>query len=332
MFASLQTAYAELTRAQFELERRTAEIEAGRDLFLEVIESMSEAWLLMDRVGRVPRANPAAAALLECEEAELVGRPFAEICGSDDIPATPWHLLERAPSGRLGHFDVEITTQTGRPVPISISVGLVRDRRGKVIGMQVVANDITERKQAEAALTRQAEELARSNTELQQFAYVASHDLQEPLRMMASFAQLLAKRYKEHLDADANEFIDYIVDGAARMQRLINDLLSYSRVGRRARDFAPTDCAAVLRTVCANLRAAIEESGAGVITDPLPTVRPMKRNWYSSSRICSATLSSSAAINRSSSMLGGSAGGMIGFSGCGTTASVSSLSTSSASS
>jgi CheY-like chemotaxis protein len=126
-------------------------------------------------------------------------------------------------------------------------------------------------------LARQAEELARSNTELQQFAYVASHDLQEPLRMMASFAQLLAKHYKEQLNADANEFIDYIVDGAARMQRLINDLLSYSRAGSRGRDFAPTDCAAVLRTVCANLRAAIEESGAVVITDPLPTVMADER-------------------------------------------------------
>jgi chemotaxis family two-component system sensor kinase Cph1 len=272
MFASLQTAYAELTRAQFELERRTSEIEAGRDLFLEVIESMSEAWLLMDRIGRVQRVNPAAAALLECEEAELIGRPLAEICGSDAIPATPWQLLERAPGGRLAHFDVELTTQAGRLVPINVSVGLVRDRRGKVIGMQVVANDITERKQTEAMLAGQAQELARSNTELEQFAYVASHDLQEPLRMMASFAQLLAKRYKDELDADADEFIDYIADGAARMQRLINDLLSYSRVGRRGKDFAPTDCAAVVGTACANLRAAIEESGAVVSTDPLPVV------------------------------------------------------------
>jgi light-regulated signal transduction histidine kinase (bacteriophytochrome) len=89
---------------------------------------------------------------------------------------------------------------------------------------------------------------------------------------MASFAQLLAKGYKAQLDADADEFIDYIVDGAARKQQLINDLLSYARVGSRGKDFAPTDCAAVLRTVCANLRAAIEESGAVIVPDLLPTV------------------------------------------------------------
>lgn len=272
MFVSLQAAYAELMRAQFELERRAAEIEAARDLFLEVIESMSEAWFLMDRTGRVLRVNSAAGTLLECKAAELVGRPFAEICGSVAVPATPWQLLERAPSGRLPLFDTELSTQAGRLVPVGVSLGLVRDRRGKVIGMQALARDITERKQAEAALSRQAQELARSNAELEQFAYVASHDLQEPLRMMASFAQLLAKRYKDKLDPDADEFIAYIVEGASRMQRLINDLLSYSRVGSRGGDFAPTDCAAVVGTACANLRAAIEESGAAVVTDPLPVV------------------------------------------------------------
>ena len=272
MFINLQTAYSELTRAQFELERRGAEIEAERDLFLEVIESMSDAWLLMDRTGRVIRANPAAGALLECQATELLGRSFADICGSTAIPATPWQLLERAPSGRLPLFDGEISTRSGRPVPISVSVGLVRDPRGKVIGMQVVARDITERKRSEERLARQAGELARSNAELEQFAYVASHDLQEPLRMMASFAQLLAKRYKEQLDADADEFIDYIVEGAARMQRLINDLLTYSRVDRRGQEFAPTDCAAVVATACANLRAAIEECGAAIVADPLPVV------------------------------------------------------------
>jgi light-regulated signal transduction histidine kinase (bacteriophytochrome) len=90
--------------------------------------------------------------------------------------------------------------------------------------------------------------------------------------MMASFAQLLAERYKDTLDPDADEFIDYIVDGAARMQRLIHDLLSYSRVGRRNRDFTPIDCTTVVGTVCANLRAAIEESGVVITTDALPVV------------------------------------------------------------
>jgi PAS domain S-box-containing protein len=272
MFVNLQTAYAELTRAQFELERRTAEVEAGRELFLRVIESMSEALFLTDRTGVVVRVNAAAGTLLDCDAAELIGRPFVDICGSTAIPTTPWQLLERAPGGTLPHFDVEIRTQAGRLIPVSISVGLVRDRRGKITGMQAVARDITERKQAEDALAQRAQELARSNAELEQFAYVASHDLQEPLRMMASFARLLEKRHRGQLDADADEFIAYIVDGATRMQRLIGDLLAYSRVGRRGKEFAPTDCTAVVEAACANLRAAIEESGAAVACGPLPTV------------------------------------------------------------
>ena len=138
--------------------------------------------------------------------------------------------------------------------------------------MQAVARDIRERKRVEEALAQQAQELARSNAELEQFAYVASHDLQEPLRMMASFSKLLEKRYKGHLDADADEFIGYIVDGAIRMQSLINDLLAYSRAGRLGQPFAPTDCAKIFETTCMNLRAAIEEAGAAVTAGPLPIV------------------------------------------------------------
>jgi PAS domain S-box-containing protein len=269
MFGNLQTAYTDLTQLNFALMRRVAELEAERERLRQAIASMSEAFFLMDRAGRVRQVNPAACRLLQCEAASLVEQPFGAVCGRSDIPATPWDLLQGAPSGRLGPMDLEIATRLGSRVPISLSLVVVRDQQGRITGMQAVARDISERKRAEEALARQARELARSNAELQQFAYVASHDLQEPLRMMASFARLLDKRYKGRLDAD--ECIDYIVDGAKRMQRLIDDLLTYSRAGRQGRPFAPT-AVAVVATACANLRAAIEESGARIVVEPLPVV------------------------------------------------------------
>lgn len=135
-------------------------------------------------------------------------------------------------------------------------------------------NTDLERRVAErtAELAERAKELARSNSELQQFAYVASHDLQEPLRMVASFTQLLAKRYKDKLDGDAEEFINYAVDGAKRMQTLISDLLSYSRVGTQGKEFESVRCDAVLDRVLKSLKLAIEDTGAAITRDPLPTV------------------------------------------------------------
>ncbi|WP_426756871.1 PAS domain-containing protein [Myxococcus sp. Y35] len=129
-----------------------------------------------------------------------------------------------------------------------------------------------ERRRAEEALQQRAQELARSNEELQQFAYVASHDLQEPLRMVASYTQLLGRRYKGKLDADADAFIHYAVDGVNRMQRLIQDLLAYSRVGTRGRDLRSCDAGRALERAMANLRAAIDETRATVEHGPLPAV------------------------------------------------------------
>ncbi|HEY7770552.1 sensor histidine kinase [Longimicrobium sp.] len=135
-----------------------------------------------------------------------------------------------------------------------------------------VLRDVTERVRAEDALARQAQELARSNADLEQFAYVASHDLQEPLRMVASYTQLLARRYRDKLDDDAHEFIGYAVDGVTRMQALIGDLLAYSRVGKGGGAVERADLEAVFRRTLDVLRTAIEESGATVTAGPLPTV------------------------------------------------------------
>lgn len=169
----------------------------------------------------------------------------------------------------------------------------IRDDNGVIIGVVEVAYNINARKQAEKALltanhqlevqNRQLEtiekqlesrniDLERSNKELQLFAYVASHDLQEPLRKVASFTQMLAERYADKLDADAKEFIAYAVDGAHRMQGLINDLLAYSRVGTSGKPFTPVDCETAFEDALANLELTIKDSGAVVSHEPLPTV------------------------------------------------------------
>jgi PAS domain S-box-containing protein len=153
-----------------------------------------------------------------------------------------------------------------------------RSPEGVAVHMQGIVMDVTESKVAQEAQKhdeareRRSVELKRSNDELQQFAYIAAHDLQEPLRMVASYTQLLAKRYKGRLDSDADEFIAYAVDGAHRMQLLIGDLLAYCRVGTKGKELRETSSEAALEQALLNLQGAIQEGGGVVTHDPLPTV------------------------------------------------------------
>jgi PAS domain S-box-containing protein len=176
-------------------------------------------------------------------------------------------------------LEMERANPAGGTRWISVTGEPVYDEAGQFRGYRGVGSDITARKHAEAELRRahdelakKAEELQRSNAELEQFAYVASHDLQEPLRMVSSYTQLLARRYNDRLDGDAREFMNYVVDGAARMKQLIEDLLAYSRVGTRGKEFKPVPLEAPLKRAVTNLRAAIEESDAAVTWDALPSV------------------------------------------------------------
>jgi PAS domain S-box-containing protein len=145
----------------------------------------------------------------------------------------------------------------------------------KDIGVKMILlaiEDITERKQVETRLMGAMADLERSNKDLEQFAYVASHDLQEPLRMVASYTQLLAQHYEGRLDEKAKKFMDYAVDGAVRMQRLINDLLTYSRITTQGMPLETTDTHALLGEAIRNLAALIEEKRAIITNDDLPTV------------------------------------------------------------
>jgi len=169
-------------------------------------------------------------------------------------------------------FEMQRPSADGGSRWISLSGEPVFDDAGRFTGYRGVGKDITERKQAEIELREAHEELKRSNSELEQCAYVAAHDLQEPLRMVSSYTQLLLRRYGERFEGDAKEFMGYIVDGAARMKQLIEDLLAYSRVGTRGKDFHEVEVEGALRRAVTNLRAAIEESGASVTWDALPTV------------------------------------------------------------
>jgi PAS domain S-box-containing protein len=190
----------------------------------------------------------------------------------DDLEAVNRSNLSALEAGQPIPLEYRIVLPDGRQRTVWAEGRLVHDQYGRPTALTGYVQDITARKQAEAELHRTMEELARSNTDLEQFAYVASHDLQEPLRAVAGMLQLLQQRYAGQLDQRADEFIQHAVDGATRMQTLINDLLTFSRVATRGQPFQPTDCAVIVTDALANLAVAIRESSAVITQDPLPTL------------------------------------------------------------
>ena len=206
------------------------------------------------------------------ETAELIRRrkrsEHVPIIFVSAIDQTQNHALK---GYSLGAVDYLPTPATPEVLRSKVAVFIELFKKTQEVGRQEQALRALNA-QLEQRVAERTAELQRSNEELQQFAYVVSHDLQEPLRVVANYVQQLAERYQDKLEAEANELISYALDGAKRMQQLIVDLLAYSRIETTGQEFAPTDCEGVLQRVLSDLRVAIEESGAAVTHDPLPQV------------------------------------------------------------
>ena len=235
--------------------------------FRSVAETAIEGIISIDERGLISYWNPGAERMFNRPAAEVVGEPVSIALPERVMPALAAHSEEIVGTT----FETIGIRRDGSTFPIELSLSSWSASHGArfVTG---IARDVTARKATERALEAQAAELARSNHELEQFAYVASHDLQEPLRMVSNYTQLLARRYKDKLDGDANEFIEFAVDGARRMQDLIHALLEYARVGTRGKQFAPTPMNQVVEAALLNLSTAVADANAEITVEALPTL------------------------------------------------------------
>ena len=236
-----------------------------------VVQSSSDAIMAGTPDGVITSFNPGAQRLYGYTADQAVGHNFAmleppELAG--EIRRIMGESLEQHGSV---NYETRRMRKDGSIFDADVIDSPIYDERGREIGFSAIVRDITERKQAERELAERTRELERSNVELEQFAYSASHDLQEPLRMVGSYVQLLRDRYRGRLDSDADEFIDFAVDGAVRMKRLINDLLLYSRAGR-GHSSAVVEAGATLDWAVANLALKLSDCGAVVVRGAMPPV------------------------------------------------------------
>jgi PAS domain S-box-containing protein len=262
---------AERERDQVE-EKRQNRAEETHAKLAAIVESSDDGIIGKTLDGTIATWNGGAQRIFGYGAAEIVGRHISML-----IPPERRHeeeeIQERLTRGdRIEHFETVRVTSDGRRIDVSLTVSPIRDSVGAVVGASKIVRDISARKKAEESFARQAEELARSNVELERFAYIASHDLQEPMRTVQSFAQLLERDCGGNLPGSAVESLGFITSGVKRMRTLINDLLAYSRVGSQGAAFGPADCGEICANVLEALKASIESSRAEIAVEALPVV------------------------------------------------------------
>ena len=256
-------------RADITERKRAEEV---RERLAAVVESSDDAIIGKTLDGVITTWNHGAEKVFGYPVSEAVGKPMQMLVPPERANEEA-DILARVERGEsVEHFETVRVRKDGKGIDVSVTISPIRDSSGAIVGVSKVARDISERKRAEQRLADKVEELARSNRDLEQFAYAASHDLQEPLRMVASYTQLLAERYGGKLDENADKFLGYAREGALRMQVLIRDLLTFSRVVQAGVPRKNVDCDVALEEALQSLTAAIEESGAVVTHTALPNI------------------------------------------------------------
>jgi PAS domain S-box-containing protein len=251
-------------RRAFELQNRLAAI----------VESSDDAIISKDLDGIIRSWNRGAERIFGYTAEEIVGKHISTLTAPDRVDEIP-NILARLRRGeRVEHYETKRRTKDGRILTVSLTVSPIRDSSGTIIGASKVARDITERERQEQALRKANAALTRSNEDLEQFAYSASHDLQEPLRMVSTYGELLQRKFGGKLGPSGDEYIGYTIQGALRMEQLLKDLRAYTHASMGGQEAAKEiDAGEILDKALLSLGAAINQSGASITRTDLPRVR-----------------------------------------------------------
>jgi PAS domain S-box-containing protein len=278
--------FVELSRNTALLQRQADILGKAEQKFRSLLEAAPDAMVISSEDGRISLVNSQVEAIFGFRREELIGENVRVL-----VP--DWRVQtsgSESPASVERHVELWATRKSGHQFPVELSLSPLQTEEGLLVTTAI--RDITQRRLAEdairelnmtleqrvAARTEELQEsneaLSQSNDDLNQFAYAASHDLQEPLRMVSLYSQMLQRKYGHKLDAEADEFISFIVGGAKRMEQLLRDLLTYSQTGSASGEgpLAPVDCAEAMRKVVLNLKASVEQNKATITWDALPTL------------------------------------------------------------